>query len=121
MDTSQSVPTHPTNNTVVKSQSIIMSLPINNSNNLSEEFLSPTLIRKKSVSSKERLFSVESLHRTLSTKSNEQLIKVIPPSLPETYANKYDEQNQTSLTITTPENVNKQRKLIFKNKNSFFI
>ncbi|CAF0755721.1 unnamed protein product [Adineta steineri] len=81
MDTSQFSPTHLTNNTVVKSQSTFMSLPVDDdSNNVSDQLLSPSNHRKKSVSSKERLFSVESLHRSPSTKSIEHLMKVATQS-----------------------------------------
>jgi len=114
MDTSRLTPTNSINNTVVKSQSTIMSLPINDSTNVSEQLLSPTMTKKKSVSSKERLFSVGSLHRTSLNKSNEHLIKVI--TQPTDVYNlseherksptKRDEQKLTSLSVTIPENVN---------------
>lgn len=101
----------PTTNTVVKSQSTIMPLPNENSSNVSETMLSPTFTRKKSVSSKERLFSVESLHRTASTKSNDRLIKLAAQSndtsnSPDTHTTKRDEQKATTtFTLTTPDNV----------------
>ncbi|CAF1135890.1 unnamed protein product, partial [Adineta ricciae] len=70
MDTSQLSPNSlNTNNTVVKSQSTIMSLGIDDTNPMDNA-------RKKNVSSKERLFSVESLHRIAVTKSAEQSMKV---------------------------------------------
>ncbi|CAF0865041.1 unnamed protein product [Rotaria sordida] len=119
MDTSQYSPTHLTTNTVVKSQSTIMPLPRDDSKDVSEQLLSPAMTPQKRVSSKERLFSVESLHRTSSTKSTEYLMKVAtqPSSdidrrhsgtynLSEQerkYSIKRDEPKQTSLTVTTPE------------------
>ena len=108
MDTYQ---TSPTTNTVVKSQSTIMPLPNENSSNVSETMLSPTFTRKKSVSSKERLFSVESLHRTASIKSNDRSIKLAPQSNDtsnsrDTHTAKRDEQKTTTtFTLTTPDNV----------------
>jgi hypothetical protein len=96
MDTS---PNHSNNNTVVKSQSTIMPLPLNNTSNVTEQLSLPTINRKKSVSSKERLFSVESLNRVSSTKSNEHLIKVATSNIP---------KPTTILSVTTPDNVNKQ-------------
>jgi hypothetical protein len=95
---------NPNNNTVVKSQSTTMPLPLNNTSNVTEQLLSPTINRKKSVSSKERLFSVESLNRTSSTKSNEHLIKVATSPSP---------KPTTILSVTTPENVNKSKKMNF--------
>lgn len=112
MDTSKFSPTHPTNSTVVKSQSSIMPLPLEDPSNVSEQLLSPAVNRMKSVSSKERLFSVESLHRTSSTKSNQHLIKVATQSNdtsnpPETPPTKREEAKPTTtLSVTTPENVN---------------
>jgi hypothetical protein len=118
MDTSQYSPTAQINNTVVKSQSTFMSPQIDHSSNVSEQFLIPTPNRKKSVSSKERLFSIESLHRSPSSKSIEHLMKVaMQPSdtkttNSETYHSSEQEHKspslvkQTSLTIATPENVN---------------
>ncbi|CAF0816840.1 unnamed protein product [Rotaria sp. Silwood1] len=118
MDTSQCSPTHSSTNTVVKSQSTIMPLPRNDSNDTSEQLLAPTITRKKSVSSKERLFSVESLHRTSSIKSAEHLKKVATQqsdinrshsgtyNLPEQerqHSIKRDVQKSTSLSVTTPE------------------
>lgn len=135
MDTSDLTPTHPsTNNTVVKSQSSIMPLPINNSSNVSDQLLSPTINRKKSVSSKERLFSVESLNRLSSTKSNENLIKIVTqpidminePSESEYQrrpSRKREEQKATSLYVTSPDDSvnliqsNPQRR-IYEHRNS---
>ena len=90
------------NNSVVKSQSTIIPLPMNNTSNVTDQLLSPTVTRRKSVSSKERLFSVESLNRTPSIKSNEHLMKVATSNLPETYTPK----PTTILSVTTPDNVN---------------
>ncbi len=123
MDTSQLNPISPTNNTVVKSQSTIMPLPINNSNDLSEQLLSPPMSRKKSVSSKERLFSVQSLHRT---KSNEHLIKVMTQPIDEhnrKHSIKHDEQKSPSLSITIPEDSTMlsqpfQNRRIYEHRNS---
>ncbi|CAF4421945.1 unnamed protein product, partial [Rotaria sp. Silwood2] len=118
MDTSQYSPTHSPTHTVVKSQSTIMPLPRNDSNDASEQLLSPTMARQKSVSSKERLFSVESLHRTSSIKSAEHLIKVAtqPSDVNHSHSGTYnlseperkrsikrDEPKSTSLAVTTPE------------------
>jgi len=120
MDTSQLNLISPTNNTVVKSQSTIMPLPINNSNDVSEQLLSPSMSRKKSVSSKERLFPVESLHRT---KSNEHLIKVMTQPIDEhdrKHFIKHDEQKSPSLSITIPEdsiNLSQPRR-IYEHRNS---
>jgi hypothetical protein len=116
MDTSKLTPTHSTNNTVVKSQSTTMSLPIDNSSNVSEQLLSPPMNRKKSVSSKERLFSVESLH---CTKSNEHLIKVITQPI-DSYNSPEHEQKSPSLSITIPEdsiNLSQPRR-IYEHRNS---
>jgi len=131
MDTSQFSPTHSPNNTVIKSQSTIMSSPMDNSSNVSDRLLSPISIRKKSVSSKERLFSVESLHRLSSAKSIEHLIKVAtqPSATKHIDDGMYylseqehkhsitpDEQKstplvkQTSLNVTTLKHVNNKRK-----------
>lgn len=108
MDTYQ---VSPTTSTVVKSQSTIMPLSDEDPSKVSETMLSPPSTRKKSVSSKERLFSVDSLHRTASTKSNDHLIKVATQSndtsnSPDTPTAKRDEQKPTTIfTLTTPENV----------------
>lgn len=88
------------NNTFVKSQSTIMPSPMISSVSVTESSLSPNVERRKSVSSKERLFSVESLNRRSSIKSAEHLMKVATHS---------DEALKptatTTLSITTPENV----------------
>jgi hypothetical protein len=121
VDTSQF---SPTTNTVVKSQSTIMSLPVNDSSNVSDQYLSPTINRKKSVSSKERLFSIESLHRSSSTKSIDHLIKVATTTeakIPDVQTNNLPEQErkhdpkkspslvkQISLAVTTDDNVGYQ-------------
>jgi hypothetical protein len=104
MDTTTNHSNNDNNNSVVKSHSAIMPLPLNNTSNVTEQLLSPTMNRRKSVSSKERLFSVESLNRTSSTKTNEHLIKVATSNLPETYSPK----PTTILSVTTPDNVNDQ-------------
>jgi hypothetical protein len=113
MDTSQFSPTHQTNNTVVKSQSTFMSSPLNNSSNVSDQLLAPTTNRKKSVSSKERLFSVETLHRSPSSKSIEHFMKIVPqPSdakenySPEPVQKSPSLIKQTSLSVAAPENIN---------------
>ena len=80
MDTSQLISLPITNCTVVKSRSSMMGLPMSDSSNVTDQLLSPVNDRKKSVSSKERLFSVESLHRISSRKSIEHLIKVATPN-----------------------------------------
>ena len=83
----------------MKSQSTMISLPMNRSNDTSEHF------QKKSVSSKEHLFSVESLRRTLSTKS----MKISSDS--KIYnSSEQDHQyltkhNKQTLTLLLPENV----------------
>lgn len=131
MDTYQASPTTTTTtttSTVVKSQSTIMPLPNEDSSKVSETMLSPTPDRKKSVSSKERLFSVESLHRTASTKSNDRLIKVATQSndtsnSPDTPTAKRDEQKPTTtFTLTTPENrthsEDPSRRRIYEHRNS---
>lgn len=127
MDTSQYTST--SNNTVVKSQSTIMSSPQNtNSSNVSEQLLSPSINRKKSVSSKERLFSVESLTRSPSMKSNENLIKIVTepinnsptsPDNPRKPSIKRDENKSTSLYVTSPndDTTNPQRRL-YEHRNS---
>lgn len=121
VDTSQHSPTHETGPIVVKSQSSIMPLQANESHNVSEQFLTPTMQRKKSVSSKERLFSVESLQRTSSTRSMERRLKVKTPSTDSKtsereilkatenegeLSSKLGERKLTSLSVTTPDNVN---------------
>jgi len=79
MDTSPVTTTsiyHQTNNSsVVKSQSTTMHLDTPETSNVSDQLPVPAMNRKKSVSSKERLFSVESMRRRSSTKSTEQLAK----------------------------------------------
>ena len=82
MDTSQLASLPLANCTLVKSRSSMMGLPMSDSSNVSDQLLSPVNHRKKSVSSKERLFSVESLHRLSSRKSIEHLIKVATTSQP---------------------------------------
>ncbi|UJR28278.1 hypothetical protein I4U23_009527 [Adineta vaga] len=122
MDTSQLSLNHSNNNTIVKSQS-----KIDNLNKESDQFLVPANVRKKRVSSKECLFSVESLHRgTVTTKSNEHLMKIatqssdtkhIDDGLHNSLVQERKQQlikrhekevvplvKQTSLNITTPEN-----------------
>ena len=123
MDTSQLLPAHSSGSTVVKSQSTIMSAIPNESLMPSDQLNLPTIQRKKSVSSKERLFSVESIHRTSSTKSVERLLKVattVQPSSSDSRAHhslsnqdsgKDEERTpaslsrQPSLTVTTADNV----------------
>lgn len=114
MDTSQFSPTHAANATVVKSQSTIMPLPMDVPTSVSDQLHLPSMTRKKSVSSKERLFSVASLRRTSSSKSAERSSN---PRLSQLSAHgrqdsiKEDEQNsatslkQTSLAVTTADNV----------------
>jgi len=131
MDTSQLTPTNNNNNnnnTVVKSQSTIMSLPINDSSNVSEQLVSPNINRKRSVSSKERLFSVESLHRMSLTKSNENLIKIVtqPINTSNTsererkHSIKHDEQKPTSLSVEDSTSLSQplQRHRIYEHRNS---
>ena len=114
MDTSQFSPTHAANATVVKSQSTIMPLPLDVPSSVSDHLHLPSMTRKKSVSSKERLFSVDSLRRTSSSKSAERSSN---PRLSQLSGHgrqdsiKEDEQNsatslkQTSLAVTTADNV----------------
>ena len=102
MDASQVASNNANNNNIfVKSQSTIMPSPMNSSKSATESSLSPNVERRKSVSSKERLFSVESLNRRSSLKSPEQLTKVTTQS-DETLK---PTTTTTILSVTTPENV----------------
>ncbi|CAF4598634.1 unnamed protein product [Rotaria socialis] len=119
MDTTQHSQQHSANNPVAKSLSTMLPLPTKESNDVSDQLLSPTMTRKKSISSKERLFSVESLHRASSMKSVEYCMKApVPPTnninpihndtyiVPEqerTHSMKRYEQKPISLSVTTPE------------------
>ena len=106
------------NNIFVKSQSTIMPSPMISSVSATESSLSPNVERRRSVSSKERLFSVESLNRRSSIKSAEHLMKVATQS---------DETLKptatTTLSITTPENVRRSNKHFPSDANSlcFFL
>lgn len=97
MDTSSN---QSANNAFVKSQSTIMPPPMNDSSSAIGSSLSPTGNRRKSVSSKERLFSVQSLQRTSSNKSQEHLIKGATQSDDTSNPTKV-----TTLSVITPENV----------------
>ncbi|CAF3809687.1 unnamed protein product [Rotaria magnacalcarata] len=119
MDTTQHSQQNSANNAVFKSLSTVIPLSTKESNDVPDQLLLPTMTRKKSISSKERLFSVESLHRTSSTKSVEHCMKApasptnnINPihndtyNVPEqgrTHSMKRYEQNPISLSVTTPE------------------
>lgn len=113
MDTSSVTTTstyHQTNNSsVVKSQSTNMHLDTPETSNVSDQLPVPAMNRKKSVSSKERLFSVESMRRRSSTKSTEQLAKSphTGQSIDQSETIKRDEPNslpslkQSTLTVNT--------------------
>ena len=113
IDTSSVSPSHTNNSTVVKSQSTIMPVPLTESSNVSDQLPIPAMNRKKSVSSKERLFSVESMRRRSSTKSIEQLPK--PPhhhtgqsssdSIKRDEPNSLTSLKQSNLTVNPSDNV----------------
>jgi hypothetical protein len=116
MDTSQFMPNQTIGSSVVKSQSTIMSLPDDESSHIADQLNLPQMHRKKSVSSKERLFSVDSIHRTLSAKSIEHLMKVATTgqSSDRSDSTKFDEQNslqsvkQRSSIVNTSSNVSNE-------------
>ena len=101
------------NSNVVKSHSTGVHLDTKETGNVSDQLPIPAMNRKKSVSSKERLFSVESVRRRSSTKSVEQLVKTAPTgqSADQSESIKRDEPSsltslkQSSLTVNPFDHV----------------
>lgn len=127
MDTPQHSSSNQTNSSVLKSHSTTIALQTNEPDGESNRLLTSNTSQKKSVSSKEHLFSVDSLHRTASTKSVERFMRVATspnnvksdstdtyniPEQQRSQSMKRYEQKPISLSVTTPDYVSYKNKPI---------